>query len=329
MSLYRTFGMVCALAAASAGCIASEMGPTYAQRLGWPHGTRAVIFHVDDAGMSYDSNLGAIRATAEGVATSLSIMMPCPWVPHMAAYLKEHPQTDAGLHLTLTAEWENYRWGPVAGKPAVPGLVDPQGCLWPSAEEVVAHASLAEVETEIRAQIDRARGLGLQPTHLDSHMGTCFHEPFVHAYTKVGVEMGIPILAVGGHMQYAGPEVGQFKPLARAMAAGVWKAGLPVLDDVVTQPTKGPDYEQRKQELSKLLTDMQPGVTQIILHCTVPTEVFPQISGSGPAREAELRLMLDPDIRALLQREGIVLTNWRELKARRDAVAREKDARDE
>jgi hypothetical protein len=139
------------------------------------------------------------------------------------------------------------------------------------------------------------------------------------------VELGIPILAIGGHMQYSGPEVGQFKPLARAMAAGVWKAGLPVLDDVVTQPTKGPAYEQRKQELSKLLTEMKPGVTQIIVHCTVPTEVFAQISGSGPARAAELRLMLDPDIRALLQKEGIVLTSWRELKARRDAAGKEKD----
>jgi predicted glycoside hydrolase/deacetylase ChbG (UPF0249 family) len=329
MSLPRISWMVCALAVTSAGCLAGENGPTYAERLGWPHGTRAVIFHVDDAGMSYDSNLGAIKATEEGIATSLSVMMPCPWVPQMAAYLQEHPQTDAGLHLTLTSEWKNYRWGPLAGKPAVPGLVDPQGCLWATAEDVVAHASLAEVETEIRAQVDRARALGLHPTHLDSHMGTCFHEPFVNAYMKVGEEMGIPILAIGGHMQYSGPEVGQFKPLARAMAAQVWRAGLPVLDDVVTQPTKGPDYEQRKRELSKLLTDMEPGVTQIIVHCTVPTEVFSQISSSGPARAAELRLMLDPDIRTLLQKEGIVLTSWRELKARRDAVGRNKNVKDQ
>lgn len=124
--------------------------PTYTERLAWPAGTRAVLFHVDDAGMSYDSNLGAIGATEDGVATSLNVMMPCPWVPHIAAYLKDHPQTDAGLHLTLTSEWKNYRWGPLAGQPAVPGLVDPDGYLWPEASDVLNHATAGEVETEIR-----------------------------------------------------------------------------------------------------------------------------------------------------------------------------------
>ena len=95
---------------------------------------------------------------------------------------------------------------------------------------------------------------------------------------------------------------------------------LPVIDDLVTQPTKGPQYEQRKQELFRLLDDMKPGVTQIIVHCTAPTEVFRYISGSGPAREAELRLMTDPEVRAFIKDKGIVLTTWRELKQRRDAV---------
>ena len=87
------------------------------------------IFHVDDAGMSYDSNQGTIKALEGGVATSTSVMMPCPWVPHMAAYLKTHPQTDAGLHLTLTSEWDELPLGSAGGKPAAPGLVDPQGYL--------------------------------------------------------------------------------------------------------------------------------------------------------------------------------------------------------
>jgi hypothetical protein len=295
---------------------------TYAERLGWPKGTKAVILHVDDAGMSYDSNLGAIKATAEGVATSLSVMMPCPWVPQMAAWLKEHPQVDAGVHLTLNSEWKDYRWGPVAGKPSVPGLVDEQGCLWHSVMDVPAHASAEEFETEIRAQIDRALALGLQPTHLDSHMGTCFCEPFFESYIKVGIEKKIPILMFDGHLQHVGTEVGAFRPVLHMMAEKVWRAGLPVIDDLVTQPTQAREYEQRKQEMLKLLADLKPGITQIIVHCTAPTEVFSHISGSGPARAAELHLMLDPDIRAFLRQEGIVLTTWRELKARREAIGK-------
>ncbi len=309
-----------AMFAACLTAAAPERETTYAERLGWPGGTKVIIFHVDDAGMSYDSDRGAIQALEEGVATSTSVMMPCPWVPHMAAYLKAHPQTDAGLHLTLTSEWDNYRWGPLVGQGAAPGLVDPQGYLWQRVEDVLSHATVEEFEKEIRAQIDKAQALGMTPTHLDSHMGTCFYEPFMESYVKVGIEKKIPILMIGGHMQHTGAEVGKLRPLLQALGERVWKAGLPVIDDLVTQPTNAPEYGQRKQQLLKLLTDLKPGITQIIVHCTAPTEVFAQISASGRAREAELRLMLDPEIRSFLKKDGIVLTTWRELKQRRDAA---------
>ncbi|MBN1509135.1 MAG: polysaccharide deacetylase family protein [Sedimentisphaerales bacterium] len=320
MSLRKILWTVLVLASMTMKLVSGAEGVTYAERLGWPAGTRVVLFHVDDAGMSYDSNRGAILALEGGIATSASVMMPCPWVPQFAAYLKEHPEVDAGLHLTLNAEWKDYRWGPVAGKPAVPGLVDEQGCLWDDVADVARHASAQEFETEIRAQIDKALTMGLHPTHLDTHMGTCFQQPFTERYIRVGIELGIPILVIGGHMQYLSAEYGQFKPLIQLLAEGVWKAGLPVIDDLVTQPTKGPAYEQRKQELFRLLRDMKPGVTQIIVHCTAPTEVFRHISGSGPAREAELRLMTDPEVRTFIADQGIVLTTWRELKQRRDAA---------
>jgi len=291
--------------------------PTYAERLGWPAGTKAVIFHVDDAGMSHDSNMGAKKAITDGMASSLSIMMPCSWVPECAAWLKERPQADAGVHLTLTSEWKHYRWGPVAGKPAVPGLVDSQGCLWHRVSDVVANASPDEVETEMRAQVDKALAMGIQPTHLDSHMGTCFQPQYIERYVKIGIEKHIPILMFGGHMQHIGAEAAQFKPLLRSLAQQLWDAGLPVIDDLVTQPTRASDYEGRRDELIALLRDMKPGVTQIIVHCTEPTEVFSQISGSGPARQAELRLMTDPQVKAFIEDHGIVLTTWRELKQRR------------
>jgi hypothetical protein len=295
---------------------------TYAERLGWPRGTRVVIFHVDDAGMSYDSNLGTIQAMEKGVATSTSVMMPCPWVPQFAAYVQEHPQTDAGVHLTLNAEWKNYRWGPVAGRSAVPGLVDPQGYLWHGVEEAVAHATPDEFETEIRAQLDKALAMGIKPTHLDSHMGTCFQLPFIERYVKLGIEKQIPVMIFGGHLQHVGEEVGAFRPILMGLAASVWNAGLPVLDDLVTSPTRASDYEGRRRELIELLGAMKPGVTQIIVHCTATTEVFPHISGSGPARQAELNLMLDPEVRSFIKDQGIILTTWRELKSRRDAAGR-------
>lgn len=290
---------------------------TYAERLGWPVGTKAVIFHVDDAGMSHDSNMGARKAIEDGIATSLSIMMPCSWAPECVDWVKDQGQVDAGVHLTLTSEWKRYRWGPVAGRSVVPGLLDEQGYLWSDVADVVQHASPGEFEAEIRAQVDRAIAMGIQPTHLDSHMGTCFQPQFIQRYVELGMQKGIPVMMFGGHMQHIAAEAGQFKPLLRSLAEELWNAGLPVIDDLVTRPTNGPEYEKRKTELITLLREMKPGITQIIVHCTEPTEVFSYISGSGQARQAELRLMTDPDVKAFIESEGIVLTNWRELKERR------------
>ena len=119
-------------------------------------------------------------------------------------------------------------------------------------------------------------------------------------------------------MQYIGEEVGTLKPLVISIAEKVWNAGLPVIDDLVTSPTSAQDYYGKKTELMTLLSNMKPGITQIIVHCTVQTEVFSHISGSGPKREAELRLLTDPDIKKFIEDEGIVLTTWRELKKRRE-----------
>ena len=126
--------------------VVAQSHETFAEKLGFRKGAKVVILHVDDVGMSYDSDKGAIEAMENGVANSCSIMMPCSWVPHFFQYLKTHPNTDAGLHLTLTLEWKNYRWDPLMCKPAVPGLVDKEGALWPSVDDVVKNASADEVE---------------------------------------------------------------------------------------------------------------------------------------------------------------------------------------
>lgn len=304
-----------------ASTTASAEQPTYAERLGYPVGTKAVIFHVDDTGMSHNSNMGTIKALEDGIATSFSIMMPCPWVPEITAYIKDNPTVDAGLHITLTSEWKKYRWGPVAGKSAVGGLVDSQGCLWRSGSALAANATPDEVETEIRAQLDKLRTAGIEPTHLDSHMGTCFLPQYLDRYIKIGIEEKIPVLIFGGHMQHIAAEAGPLKTMARLISKTVWNAGLPVIDDLVTSPTHAKDYDKRKAELIDLLKNMKPGITQIILHCTEVTDVFSHISGSGDARQAELQLMTDPEIKAFIEKEGIVLTSWRELKKRRQQAS--------
>ena len=330
----------------------AEGETTYAERLGWDSGDRVVIIHVDDAGMSHDSNLGAMRAIEDGVANSMSVMMPCGWVPELVAMFEESPGIDAGLHLTLTSEWDGYRWGPILGPERVPGLVDEQGALWGNVAQVVENATADEVEAEIRAQIARARTMGFEPTHMDSHMGTLFAtDAFLERYIKVGAETKIPIMFPGGHntalrAQYRAEAIEQLKrrgeyregmdvPLpenlnrSRSVGEAIWAAGLPVLDDLHNtsygwHADKGASREawteHKVKHYVEALRELKPGLTMMILHATETSENFPSISTSGPTRQGDLDAMRDPRLAQAVQEEGLILATWREVMERRLAL---------
>lgn len=331
----------------------AQTAETYAEKLGWPKGAKVVIFHVDDAGMSYSSNEGVKKSIQNGIATSCSIMMPCPWAASFAKYAIANPKMDAGLHLTLTSEWNDYRWPPLTGIPHAHGLVDEEGAMWREVEQVIKSASPDEVEQEIRAQLDRALKLGLKPTHMDSHMGTLFaHIPYLERYIKVGVEHQIPVMFPGGNnkllieslnnpiikklksegkwkegMKLPDPEITkQTGPVGQK----IWSAGLPVLDDLHTisgdwkpegsnvTPEQWGKY--KVQKLKEILTSMQPGVAMIIVHSSDVTEEFKYISASGGSRYADMLSMMDKDLKDFIKSEGIIQTTWKEMMERRKKV---------
>ena len=306
--------------AMATGFAAHAQEQTYAERLGFPEGTKALIIHNDDAGMSYDSNIGTIRAIEEGVCNSFSVMMPCPWVPGMVKWIKENPDHDGGLHLTMTAEWDDYRWGPLAGKPQVPGLTDEEGCLWDNVPLVVQNASADEVEKEIRAQLDRARTMGFEPTHLDSHMGTLFATPaFLERYIKVGIEEQIPVMFPGGHGYFITQQESQLEQMRKPLGEQIWEGGLPVLDDLHNF-SYGWKTTDKTDQYVEAVRNLKPGVTMMILHATDVTEVFDDISGSSDTRQGDLNAMIDPRLKEAIEEEGIVLTTFRELMERRKQV---------
>lgn len=304
--------------------------------------------------MSYDSDAGIERVLEKGAAKSLSVMMPTPWVPHIVHYLKAHPGTDAGLHLTLTSEWREYRWGPIAGVLAVPGLVDSEGALWATVADVARHATAAEVDRELRAQLARAERMGFHPTHLDTHMGTVFATAeFLEKYVQLGIEKHIPVMMPGGHDTYIEADrrqeliaqlkrQGKYRPgmalpedpllaKVREIGARLWSAGLPVLDDLhntsydwkVPRGIANDDAKLRKWRTGRYietLKELKPGLTMVIMHCTAPTAVFSQITDSGPKRKADMLAMLDPEFKAFLKQQGFIVTTWREAYDRRKRV---------
>lgn len=137
-----------------------------------------LIIRTDDAGMSHSVNMALQRLIQTGLPLSVSVMVPTPWYLETVGILKQHPEVAVGIHLTLNSEWRNYRWGPVAGREAVPTLCDSNGYFFPSAEALHDnHPDLAQVEKELRAQIDRAVHSGLKIDYVDYHMGTAVEYP--------------------------------------------------------------------------------------------------------------------------------------------------------
>jgi len=296
--------------------------PTFGERLGWGPNDRILIFHNDDVGMSHESNLGTIEGFEEGLLTSCSTMMPCPAVPEWAAYLREHPEIDNGLHLTMNSEWSTYRWGPVAGRDAVPGMVDNEGYMHRDVRQTIANASADEVEQEIRAQIALAEEMGIPITHLDSHMGTLFYSPdFFERYVKIGIEKQIPIMIMSAqNLDASQQEAGRAADLEKAVQL-VWDSGLPVLDYLMTSTADTSNPREMIDALIRNLRNLKPGITQIILHGTRPGQTFHTISGSGGKREAELEMVLSDEVKKVIEEEGIILTGYKELMARRQQVA--------
>ncbi len=152
------------------------------------------MIHADDAGLSHSENLATIDALKNGSVNSYSIMVPCPWSYEMMEFAKNHPQFDNGIHLTLTCEWEKYRFGPVLPAKEVPSLVDENGHFFKKKECLNRNASNEEVKKELQAQIERALKFGLKPTHLDSHMySVASRAEFLKIYKDLGKLYELPV----------------------------------------------------------------------------------------------------------------------------------------
>src|SRR6266542_5954776 len=150
---------------------------TLAEKLGYSKDAKLLILHADDFGLSHSEDSATFTAFERKGITSASIMVPCPWFPEVAAYAKQHPEFDWGIHSTFTSEWKNYKWDGVMSSNEIPGLVDKDGYMYASVEEFTKNAKPEDVEKELKAQIEKATSLGIKLTHIDNHMGSILASP--------------------------------------------------------------------------------------------------------------------------------------------------------
>ncbi len=281
-----------------------------------PQEERYLIIHADDAGMCHSENRGTIDAMVDGIVSSTSIMVPCPWFPEFAQWARENPDQDCGVHLTLNAEWKHYRWGPVAPREKVPSLVDEDGFLWDNVDQVKEHVKVEEAAIELRAQIDRAKAFGVPITHLDTHMGAIVSRPdLVELYVKLALEYDLPILAlreIGKEMAKEYPAMAQRQEMVLALFK---QRGLPVLDHLA-QFYGGDTHEERKENYLKCLRTLPLGTSQLIIHCGYDDAELRAVTNSASRRDGDRRIFSDPEVVEEVRKLGIEVITWKQFRER-------------
>jgi len=283
----------------------AEGQKTLAEKLGYDADAKLLIVHADDIGVARSVNIASARAFESGGITSGSVMVPCPWFPDFAAYYREHQPLDVGIHITLTAEWDYYKWGGISPAGEIPSLLDEHGHFYSTVEEVGTHADPVEVEKEIRAQIERALALGIRPTHLDTHMGSVMAKPeLVQIYLKLGREYDLPVLVISGSWLQDAPD-----DIRDAIAAE-----KPLLDGLYMMLADDP-AKSWSEAYAEMLATIGPGLNQLIVHLAIDDTEMQAVTVNHPDfgsawRQKDLDFVTSREFRDLLAAHDITLVSW-------------------
>ncbi len=300
----RIQAMVIALLLAM-GASGHAQTKTVAERLGYPPDSKLLIVHADDLAVAHSVDTASFEALDKNAVTSASVMVPCPWLNEVAAYAKEHPNADLGLHLTLTSEWKIYRWGPVESKDKVLSLLDSSGYLWPETALAAQNIKPEEAEREIRAQIERAIAAGIHPTHLDSHMGVLFATPELFAvFAKVAHDYKLPFLAV------------RVSDERRKLLTLLTEKDIVIDSLVMANPTVRP--AEWKEFYGNAIKSLRPGLTEMIVHLGHDDAELQAVTLDHPDfgsawRQRDYEFVTSPEFRKLLNENHVILVQWKDL----------------
>ena len=267
-----------------------------AEALGYPADAKLLILNCDDLGSSHAANVGVYECLRDGIATSATLMVPCPWAREAAARYRGE---DVGVHLTLNAEWDLYRWGPITHAPS---LLDGDGGFPRTIEDVWDHADMDEVRRELRAQIERAIYWGFDVSHLDSHLGALQLRPeFFDVYLELALDFGLPVRLFGESSEQ--------------------RIGFPCRRLAAEEGVVFPDYfvhtpgQSSRRALERVLSDLRPGVTEVLFHPAVDTGELRALAPDWSHRVDDHDVLTgDGTVTTLAGRVGATLIGYRELR---------------
>lgn len=275
-------------------------------KMGFDANDRVIIIHADDIGMC-QSTLPAFEALIEfGLVSSGSLMVPCPWFAYAAEWCRKRPHVDVGIHLTLTSEWEGYRWGPISTRDPRTGLIDENGYFYRNTKSVCDHADAKAFYAEMKAQLNLAKSMGITPTHIDSHMYVATQARFISDYVRLSIEAGIPAL-ISRHSKVTWED--------RERLVSRWEQEGSVIFDhlrLIPMSHSSEDYFIRTKEV---FDNMPRGLTCLIIH---PAEDTPELRAIVPNwqhRVAEYEIFLTSRVLNYVRKSGIQVIGYRQLQA--------------
>ena len=290
-------------------CLTALAQQTIQERLGYSKDAKLLILHADDLGVAHAEDSASIYALENGYVSSGSIMVPCPWLSEIANYAATHPNADLGIHLTLTSEWKYYKWGPVSVKDKTSSLVNSRGYFYDDVDSLGKMAKLSEIETELRSQVEKAIQFGIHPTHLDSHMGSCFfNKDYLKIYLKLAHEYHIPCLL----------NVNAFKMIYQVDISDLITDKDVVTDNVFMAFPPGDD-KQRAAYYTQVLNTLPAGLSCILLHAAYDDAEMQAITMDHPDygsawRQGDLNFFSGEACKKLLADNNIHLITWKEIK---------------
>jgi predicted glycoside hydrolase/deacetylase ChbG (UPF0249 family) len=274
---------------------------------------KVVIFHIDDMGFSHSSNLAAFECLDFGVASCGSLIVPAPWFLEAAEIYRKNPKYDIGVHLTLTCEYELYRWRALSSVDLSTGLLDHERSLWRTAEEAIKNVSVKAAEAEMRAQIQTALDAGVTVSHIDSHMGTVMDPKFIPTYLKLAREFNVvPFLPRLSNKELIAIGLGDQIVIYEKMFEKIEESGVPLLDHVIID-TMG-NAKDKVEYYCKRFAEIKPGVTHFLFHAAKLTQELQAITpDSAKWRNLDYEAFIDPRIKECVKEHDLKIIGYKEI----------------
>ena len=290
-------------------------------------GEKFLIINADDFGMCHAENMATIDLFEKGGISSATVMTPCSWAVEAMKWVRQNPQFSVGVHLTLTSEWGGYRWGPV-GREGTESLRDDLGYMYDENEYFEENCDIDEVEKEIYAQVGRFRSFGVEPTHLDNHMGGLYglhgNNELMPKTFEICGKLGLPFrlfkyidmknlpgeFPKGISMEFA-------QKMVDSLTAAAAENGVKLIDYMIfpkwNEETES-DYSVYREAMLDCLSNIREGmVTETFIHPAFECDELKAITARWKTRVWEHKLFADPATRQHLEAHGVKYINYLDL----------------